>query len=328
MTGRTFLFYALFSLTSLPIYGQLAPVSRQKDRCGDFCTFYFCKPDADRTVFDVVGPRLIVRDANVASFPFVCRKIVPSGRDFFNQTVRVGKTAEALVHPADDRNESPRPFVPISKFRPDGLSPPYPKTYFSLRDIDRFPPLPGEKGISRSANKGNQEEFIDDLCVYIPIRSYDLLNEDLSLDRRVRRTKELEDCVSFRTTAPRILVELTWDSPDDLDLRVEEPNGNVVSFRKPKTATGGRLIMDNNISNCGIDPVGREQVRWGRPGSPLEGRYIVTVQHFNNCGTGPTNWALAVTIEGENVLFEKGTSDNDKDTRILKAKFNYEGPSF
>lgn len=313
---------ALLSVASATAIANTA-VHQGKPRCGDICTFYFCKADGRRTVFEDVGPRLIVRDPNVATHPFVCRKIVTDPSNFLNQTVKVRKTGEAEVHPAEDRGQSPRPFVPISKYSPAGLSKKFSKKYFSLREINRFPPIPGESGISRLPSRGNQEDFVDDLCVLLPVKAYDLFKESGSLDRRVKRTNQREDCLSFRTTAPRILIELTWDSSDDLDVSVEEPDGNVVSFRKPNSPNGGRLILDQNVARCGEDPDGREQVRWGRDGNPKKGSYEVTIKHFNNCGGKATKWSLAVVIDGKLKLFKNGKSNRDNNKRITRTSFTF-----
>lgn len=313
---------ALLAVASATSLANTA-VHQEKPRCGDFCTFHFCKADGRRTVFENVGPRLNLRDPNVATHPFVCRKIVTEPGNFLNQTIKVRKTAEAEVHPAEDRDQSPRPFVKISQYSPAGLSPRFSKKYFGLQEISAFPPIPGEKGISRKGSRGNQEDFVDDLCVILPVKSYDLFKENGSLDRRVR-TKQRNDCVSFRSSAPTILIELTWDNSDDLDVSVKEPNGNVLSFRKPNSASGGRLILDQNVGRCGEDPDGREQVRWGREGSPDRGTYEVTVRHFSNCNsTPPTNWFLAVIIDGKLQTTASGRSNRDNNKKIKKITFDY-----
>lgn len=300
----------------------LVIASAQLPRCGDMCAFRFCQANGFRTVFAEAGPRLLLRDANVASHPFVCRKVIEDPRTFFNRSIRVNKVGQAEVHPAALRGESPRPFVKISKFSPSGLSPKFGKKYFTLREINRFPPIPGEKGISRQMSTGNQEDFVDDLCVKIPVTSYDLLNEDLTLDKRIRRTSQPEDCVSFRSLLPKILIELTWDSSDDFDLSVKEPNGEKINFNNDRSGTGGRLINDQNVGRCGLDPDGREQIRWLVTDSPDVGKYVVTVKHFKNCGNGPTNWSLAVIINGKAEVFKTGTSNKDDNKKVVKAKFN------
>lgn len=65
---------------------------------------------------------------------------------------------------------------------------------------------------------------MDDLCIMLPITRYRVLDVNRTVVRRVE-TRERIDCISIRVRAPLILVELTWNSADDLDLEVTEPNG-------------------------------------------------------------------------------------------------------
>lgn len=304
--------FALLALVAI-----MMSLASAQSRCGEVCTFYFCKADGKRTVFDQVGPRLLLRDPNVATNPFVCRKIGGG----INQGVKVVKTGEAMVHAAVDRTKSPPPFVKISQYSPPGLSPKYPKKYFTLKSIG-FPPIPGEKGISRSSSSGNQNKFADDLCVKIPIKKYNLLKNDGSIDRQVK-SKAPEDCVSFRSVVPRILVELTWDSSDDFDVSVTEPNGNKISFLKTTSPTGGKLNLDQNVDRCGQDPDGREQIRWLLDSNPLSGMYEVEVKHNRKCNNAATRWTLAVIIDGKLNLIKRGRSRKGKNMSVLKTKFNY-----
>lgn len=287
-------------------------------RCGEFCNFRWCSANDVRTVSQP-GRSLLLRDGGIASNPFVCRRVVErKGEDNINEAVRVLKTGEAEVHPAKDRSQMPPPFVRISKYRPPGLKPRFPKDYFSLQRIN-FPPIPGEKGFARKGSVGNQEDFVDDLCVLIPIKSYTVMTEQQEEVKNVR-TRERADCLSVRTIAPLLLVELTWNSGDDLDLSIREPNGNVIDFRKRKSSTGGRLIGDQNPGRCREQaPNGREQIRWLRSDSPESGDYKITIRHFENCGFGASTWSLAVALRGQNLFFKRKTSNKDDDQRTFQT---------
>lgn len=183
-----------------------------------------------------------------------------------------------------------------------------------------FPPLPGKFGIARQSNRGNQEKFVNDLCVIFPIRRYERLMRDGSLDRIVQ-SRNRSDCVSFRSVAPQLLIEFTWNTPDDFDLEVEEPDTNVIDRSTPNSQTGGRLNNDNNVGVCDTNKTGREQVRWLRTGSPLPGEYSIMIRHFGSCGNGPTTWSVAV-INVQTVLkFETGTSNLDNNELVTTITF-------
>lgn len=312
------LFLAICTATSID-YSQFNigdTVIRQGSRCGEFCAFRFCKADGSRTIIDNAGRRIVLRDAGISTNPFVCAR--KFGKK--NKQVKVKKTGEALVHPVD---ESPD-FVRISQFKKGTVSPKFSKKYFTLKEITKRPPLPGEFGVARLMSKGNQEKFVNELCVVLPIKNYDILKKTGKVQKRIKNSKLKEDCISFQTTAPKILIELTWQSADDIDVRVEEPDGNVIAyFDLESKKTGGVLTLDQNVGRCGEDSTGREQITWKQDDTPLEGTYNVQVRHFSNCGDGPTKWTLAVVIDGKLVNFESGSSNADDEAVIKKISFDY-----
>lgn len=136
--------------------------------------------------------------------------------------------------------QNPAPFVNITKYQPKGLSPRFPQNSFNLLPI-RFPPVPGEMGLARRGSVGNQEDFVDDLCILIPITRYAVLDGNGKVQRKVS-TRQRIDCISARVRAPLILVELTWNSDDDFSLHVTEPNGEKLYFRNQRSETDGKYI--------------------------------------------------------------------------------------
>lgn len=80
-----------------------------RPECSRLCRFRFCRLSS----IPVPDPRRILfRDANVASPPFICTK-KGKGWDFVN----IRNTGEALV---GRKRQDPKDFVPISQFRPIG----------------------------------------------------------------------------------------------------------------------------------------------------------------------------------------------------------------
>lgn len=82
-----------------------------------------------------------------------------------------------------------------------------------------------------------------------------------------------------------IAFRLQWTTGADLDLYVQEPNGNVLYFANPASPSGGRLDVDSNAacSNLRTNPV--ENVFWPTGTAP-RGTYVYWVQHF---GCGPAS---------------------------------------
>lgn len=95
-----------------------------------------------------------------------------------------------------------------------------------------------------------------------------------------------------------VQVTLRWDSEDDLDLYVRDPNGDEVYFGNPSVPSGGLLDVDAN-AGCSArmaSPV--ENIFWPtNEGAP--GDYVVTVDLFSYCGPEvPINFTLTTLVQG------------------------------
>ena len=162
-----------------------------------------------------------------------------------------------------------------------------------------------DQGVARRASAGNQEDFLDDLCVRLPIRNYNIENSDGSVFRTIA-TSDPRDCVGFRTIVRPIVVDVAWDSDDDFDLSVEGPPGSV----------GGR-INDNFVGACGTAPAGKEAVSFS---TMIPGKYTVTLFHFNNCFNKSTKWLVNVVVNGVRIQRRLGRSNVDG-RRVLELEF-------
>lgn len=263
---------------------------------------------------------MILRDPQIADYPYVCRKI---DANVNGSSVKVKFHWPAKVQDVVNGGVPAEDFVPISKFRKAGLSKTFSKWYFTLKGI-RYASRENVIGVARQGSSGNQEDYIDNLCVFIPIRSYNEYDSSGKLISKIRKSNAIGDCISFRTQVPSILVVLRWSSSDDLDLRVKEPDGNRIWYGSSTSKTGGQMLTDGNFNVCGSNHDGMEQIRWLKDGgSPLKGEYEVSFRHYFNCGQGETKWSLAVIINGARVFFQEGSSNGNANTVTLTDTFTY-----
>lgn len=95
-----------------------------------------------------------------------------------------------------------------------------------------------------------------------------------------------------------VQVTLRWDTSDDLDLYVRDPNGDEVYFGNQSVPSGGILDVD---ANAGCDarmaaPV--ENIFWP-PNQGAPGDYVVTVDLFSYCGAeNPINFTITTLVQG------------------------------
>ncbi|CDF34443.1 unnamed protein product [Chondrus crispus] len=270
-------------------------------QCGKTCRFRFCRL-SDMSLRGK-GARTFLRAPFTSLSGVIC---LPGSN------VTDLRSGQAMVAQGKDPN-----MVPISQFSPAGLDTSFPKRFFRLFPL-QF--VPEEQGMGRLRTRGNQQEFLDDLCVVLPITSYGEFEKDESITRVSGGGRK--DCVSFRTRNPMVLIELSWDSADDFDLEVTEPNGTVVSRDAPDAGVG-ELNNDNNVGACNIMiPAGKEAVLYRQEDELMSGDYTATIKHFNNCGDGRTRYRLRVIVDGEVVVFRTGLSNAPKDTVVTRVNFS------
>ena len=128
-----------------------------------------------------------------------------------------------------------------------------------------------------------------------------------------------------------VRVSLIWDNRNDLDLTVETPKKEIISFVKPTDSQGGMLDVDINIGGEKSHPM--ESVFWPRGKAP-RGVYNVYVSnyHLHETASEPTNFNVEIKsgnsyrrfegsfdgLQGEDTIkvcsFQFGNSDEKKDT--------------
>lgn len=270
---------------------RLPTASRQRrlvDPCGDNCEFRLCNTDGENVDVLRQSSFTILNAPRIVTNPFICKTGQGVGL--------VLRSGEASVVQGSK-------VVAISRWQPRGL-----RTRFGARFIQALRiPFLERSGIGRVAASTNQWSVLHDRCMVLPIRRYQVLERNGEL-REVRNTTRRNACVSFRTTAPAIQVSLLWDTADDLDLEITEPDGEVLTFRNRRSASG-KLNADNNVGKCEAMVIGgRENVLYF-PDAPIEdGRYFVRVRHFRKCRPGDVKYVLRVVINGRVRTIKSGVT--------------------
>jgi len=96
-----------------------------------------------------------------------------------------------------------------------------------------------------------------------------------------------------------VQVTLKWYDEVDLDLYVQDPNGDVIYHDNPRAASGGELDVDANYPCGNTTPTPLENVYWPRGGAP-SGNYEVGVKYFADCtGMGSVEYQVIVRLNEE-----------------------------
>lgn len=93
-----------------------------------------------------------------------------------------------------------------------------------------------------------------------------------------------------------VQITLRWNSLNDLDLRVTDPDGQVISYEHPRVPSGGKLDVDSNAAckkYVTRSPV--ENIFWPRNATP-RGKYRVEVFYFQKCAGAPLTEAFTVRM--------------------------------
>lgn len=111
-------------------------------------------------------------------------------------------------------------------------------------------------------------------------------------------------------------ISLSWNTATDQDLHVEEPGGEVISFRNDFSLSGGQLDRDD------IDGFGPENIFW-LDDAP-DGEYKVQVDDYNSSSTENTVY-VTITSPGKTKRFTATTINGSTVdiTNIIKSGENY-----
>ncbi len=115
-----------------------------------------------------------------------------------------------------------------------------------------------------------------------------------------------------------VQISLIWFNVNDLDLYCIEPNGNRIFYNNRRSASGGELDVDMNVTPTTDRPV--ENIYWPKGKAPL-GKYLIYVDHYaNNGGRDPSEYKVSLLIGGTRKEFTGKISRGQP--RALVAEFN------
>lgn len=273
--------------------------------CGQFCRFRLCNFNGNSFRLPK-APFYLLNAPNEASIPYICRSRTSIGR--------ITGTREAGVATGEG-------LVPISKWSPPGLRTPFAPRFFSTGNIPLFP----WSGVTRGFARGNQWPFLHDQCFVLPVTGFQIIDSDSErfLRNEVVDPSDRSNCVSFRTTAAQILIQLTWDSSDDFDLSVTEPDGDVINFLNNRSEQG-KLNGDNNKGFCSADiRGGRENIVYFPSRNIESGTYRVKATHSNKCGPSATTWTLTIVKNGNVVKKRTGRANSGNNALVVNTNFRF-----
>jgi len=117
-----------------------------------------------------------------------------------------------------------------------------------------------------------------------------------------------------------VQVTLRWDTADDLDLYVRDPDGDEVYYGNRSIPSGGQLDVDANAGCAARMASPVENIFWPT-GEGAPGDYVVTVDLFSACGSdAPVNFTLTTLVQGVTQM-QSGTVSNDQ--RSVSFPFSF-----
>lgn len=118
-----------------------------------------------------------------------------------------------------------------------------------------------------------------------------------------------------------VQVTLRWNSLDDLDLAVTDPDGNTAFFADPSIPSGGQLDVDSNAGCMSQFENPVENVFW-EPGTAPEGNYVAGVTLFTRCNgdRNPIPFELSITLNGDTQT-QTGTVSDEAPSQVFEFSF-------
>lgn len=177
-------------------------------------------------------------------------------------------------------------------------------------------------GVAHETPQGNQASVADGRCFVLPVVRFRIRRRFITYNGIGGRRA---DCVAFTAELPVVVVELTWDSPDDLDLVVFDPSGEELSVSSAVETRTGTLLADDGVSKCGEPRARGREVSVYRGAAVRTGQYVALAKHWENCGNG-ARWRLRVSVRGKTVAMKSGYSRADDDLLVIGSTLRFKVP--
>ncbi len=101
-----------------------------------------------------------------------------------------------------------------------------------------------------------------------------------------------------------LTVSCMWDKLVDIDLYLQEPNGDTIYFDNPSSENLGYLDMDSNPF-CWLDSVNAENIYYEDNAAVEAGTYNVFLRYLSNCDISDTvNFNVTVTLNEDTIDME------------------------
>jgi len=106
----------------------------------------------------------------------------------------------------------------------------------------------------------------------------------------------------------RLQINCSWDQINDVDLHLQEPNGEDIYYANRTSDNAGELDLDSN-AGCSLDYVNNENITYSDTAIIEDGEYIVRIDFWSNCNaTENTNYNVKAYFEGELITPTFGTN--------------------
>lgn len=117
-----------------------------------------------------------------------------------------------------------------------------------------------------------------------------------------------------------VQVTLIWNSVNDLDLWVIDPDGKKIYYASPSSPSGGKLDVDANAACRDVTTQPVENIFW-RSGEAPHGVYQIMVNYYQQCQTtAQTEFRVRVLVDGQVQEFQGVLSAVDETKEITSIQ--------
>jgi len=95
-----------------------------------------------------------------------------------------------------------------------------------------------------------------------------------------------------------IQISISWDTDNDIDLHVVDPNAFEIYYGDTLSPEEGELDLDSNAACSPIDGINNENILWPIGKAPA-GTYNVLVDNYENCTSTATTYVVTVQKKGQ-----------------------------